>query len=100
MPMPIPQEKAEVALSEIVALMSQKLPASESTNGWTKATWQKWQRAFEEVREQVSKGRLVPDVSITRAMDFDGVIGCEIPGKAAGVSKLLRSWREEKNRYG
>ena len=77
-------------LKELTETLMQPFPASATADGWCEASWLKWQRIFSEMRESFSSGLALPNVSISRAMDFDGIIGGVVLDKAAALSNVLR----------
>jgi hypothetical protein len=89
------QSHIEKELSEIISALSQPFPSAAGCDGWTEQSWQKWRSFFEEARKKISSRQPIPDASITRAMDFDGVTGGVLLEKAARVSNQLRELRSE-----
>lgn len=83
-------ESISEELSELVAVLSQPFPVSASIDGWTPETWEKWREIFLRLQSSLETGHRVPDASIARALDFDGIVGGELLERAARVSNALR----------
>jgi len=77
-------------LSEIVSVFQNPFPSESSSDGWSPELWKKWGLIFNSLLQSVRSGAAVSEASITRAMDFDGIIKGEILEKAAVISNALR----------
>ena len=82
-------------LSLLVLAFQSPLPIGLTAEGWDVELWGKWGRVFQELLELTSSGGLASDVSIARAMDFDGITHGEILSRAASISNGLRELRKE-----
>jgi hypothetical protein len=78
-------------LKELIAALSQPFPVVASNDGWRPETWVKWRDIFIRLQSSLESGQPVPDASIARAMDFDGIVGGELLDRAARISNALRA---------
>jgi hypothetical protein len=78
-------------LAALSAALEQSFPASATDDGWTVETWLKWRTIFQDLHRRVAAEETVTDASISRAMDFDGIVGGELLERAARVSNALRA---------
>ena len=77
-------------LSALAALLEKPFPSALSNEGWSVELWQKCGRIFGGLLESVRAGSLGTDTSISRSMDFNGIIQGEVLEKAAAISNSLR----------
>jgi hypothetical protein len=83
-----------VQLNELVEAISRPFSAAAASDGWSEASWAKWQLAFRRLRDSFVSGQSLPEASISRAMDFDGVTGGVLLEQAATLSNSLRHLRQ------
>jgi hypothetical protein len=88
------RNQVALQLNELVEAFSQPLSTTAASNGWSEASWVKWQLAFLQMQESFSLGQSLPEASISRAMDFDGVTDGVLLSKAAELSNTLRHMRQ------
>ena len=81
-------------LSELVDAISQPFSAALASDGWSEGSWAKWQLTLRGLQESFASGQPLPEASISRAMDFDGVTGGILLSKAAALSNSLRHLRQ------
>jgi len=77
-------------LDQLVVALSAPLTGAARTDGWTEVVQAKWLRIFQDMRASVDSGRDIPEASISRALDHDGIIAGHVLEKAATLSNLLR----------
>ena len=83
-----------IQLDELVEAISHPFSAAAASDGWSEATWAKWQLNFRRLQESFASSQSLPEASISRAMDFDGVTGGILLSKAAALSNSLRHLRQ------
>jgi hypothetical protein len=81
-------------LAELVEIFSQPFPRALDRDGWCERSWAKWGRIFQEMQKTFVAGDSLPDASIARAMDFDGIVGGDLLERAARVSNLIRHFHQ------
>lgn len=81
---------ARQLLDQLVVALSVPLTDAARAEGWTEAVQAKWLRIFQEMRTSVADGRNLPEASISRALDHDGVVAGPVLEKAAKLSNLVR----------
>jgi hypothetical protein len=83
-----------VQLNELVEAISQPFSAAAASDGWSEASWAKWQLTFRRLQDSFASGQSLPEASISRAMDFDGVTSGVLLDQAATLSNALRHLRQ------
>jgi len=81
-------------LNELVEAISQPFSAAAASDGWSEASWAKWQLTFRLLQDSFASGQSLPEASISRAMDFDGITGGVLLSNAAALSNSLRHLRQ------
>ena len=86
-------KKAEIAelLSQLVAKLKQPLTHADEADGWDEHTWTKWGEIFGRLHREVITGGQLPDPSLVRAMDHDGIVEGALLEMAARISNLVRA---------
>ena len=82
--------KLREKLEFIILNLDSPLPNYELEAGWLEETRQRWHNNFENMLESLMSHEPLPDASIPRAMDFDGVTGGVLFELGAEISALLR----------
>jgi hypothetical protein len=77
-------------LDQLVVALSAPLTGTARAEGWTEVVQAKWFRIFQDMRASVASGRDIPEASISRALDHDGVVAGPVLEKAATLSNLVR----------
>ena len=80
-------------LRTLVLDLDVPFPESASANGWNIETWTKWAQQFRHLSQSFEQGKAIPEASISRAMDADGITGGSVLDLAARVSNMLREYR-------
>ena len=86
-------DQIDIQLNELVETFSQPYSSSSLTDGWTEITWAKWGRVFRDLQDSFTAGKSLPDASIARAMDFDGITSGTLLDKASELSSAMRNLR-------
>jgi hypothetical protein len=87
------RSQISIQLAELVQALSQPFSSELVPEGWCERSWEKWGAIFRNMQETFTSGGSLPDASIARAMDFDGIFCGELLEKAASLSNLLRRFR-------
>jgi hypothetical protein len=87
------RSQISIQLTELVQALSQPFPSELVPEGWCERSWGKWGTIFHNMQETFASGGSLPDASIARAMDFDGIVDGELLEKAASLSNLLHRFR-------
>ena len=77
-------------LDQLEAALSAPLTGAARADGWTDVVQAKWLRIFQDMRASVASGRDIPEASISRALDHDGIVAGPVLEKAAMLSNLVR----------
>ena len=77
-------------LDQLVVALSAPLTGTARAEGWTEVVQVKWLRIFRDMRTSVATGRDIPEASIARALDHDGVVAGPVLEKVATLSNLVR----------
>ena len=80
----------QLEIARLAGELEKSLPTEALAFGWRPDTWAKWAQIFRQLESDAKAGRLPPLPSMSRAMDFDGVIGGALLDRAASVSNALR----------
>lgn len=84
-------QTVENQIDVMLAQLSAPLSASEAADGWTSESKAATKTFFEELKQKLQSGDLLPPLSISRALDHWGVTGGEMMEMAAQISNKLRA---------
>lgn len=84
------QDQITSDLRGLITVFASPPSAEDIASGWSKESWEKWGRILCDLLERLSVGAPLPDASIARAMDFDGIAGGAIQERAAGISNSIK----------
>ena len=77
-------------LDRLTVAVSAPLDAQALANGWTPKVQQHLLAQLQELRDRLVAGEPLPDVSLSRGLDFAGVTGGDLIEQAAALSNALR----------
>jgi hypothetical protein len=75
----------------VLSMLNRPFDPKYVIDGWHETSWIKWRNIFIDIQNRRSTGKQLPIASISRALDFDGIISGEILEKSSEIGNLIRT---------